>query len=983
MKSRIPGLLVLLILAGGLMLRGGTSRLLPVPVGETRWVDSVFASLTPDERIAQLMMVAAYSNRSLDYNAKVTEQIRKYNIGGIIFFQGGPVMQARYTNYWQSMSKTPLLIAIDGEWGLGMRLKDSAVSFPKQMTLGAIRDNSLIYETGAEMARQFTRLGIHVNFSPVADINSNPSNPVINYRSFGQDKVNVAAKALALMKGMQENGLLAVGKHFPGHGDTDQDSHKTLPEIDHDLNTLDSVDSYPFRILIKNGISSVMVAHLFVPVLDSAPGVPSTLSRKIITDYLIRKLGFKGLIFTDALGMKGLTQNIAPGEAEVKALLAGNDILLMPEDVPLAMENIKKAIADSLISQKTIDERCRKLLRYKYRAGLWKKQRVNLNGLTGDLAGPLPDNLNERLYNAALTLLYNRDNILPLPVDGSRRVLMISFNSDSLHELEDMTANYAGVCHYYPPPGFSADSVGNLMKVVRNYDIVVVNVHATGQSRGKDNYGFSDAALRLIDSAGAIRPLVLNLMANPYALGRIRDTSGVKAILVAYQTNAYSRRGAAQALYAGLPVNGRLPVSAGRFFPVNTGVDMPASRLGYCLPGNQGLHSDLFRRIDSMAMKGISDTVYPGCQILVAYKGKIVHRKSYGYHTYERKSPVQNSDLYDLASITKVAATTISVMKLYEEGRIDVDEKLVKYLPEIDSSNKAAIIIRSLMAHQAGLQPWIPFYRKTMTGGLPDSCIYRRVKSAAFPYRVADSLYIAHDYPDTIFYAIIRSDLRGKFNYRYSDLGFYLLKEIIERQTNMTIDRYVAENFYKPLGLMTMCYQPRKYFDLDRLIPSEKDTAFRKQTLWGDVNDPGAAMQDGVGGHAGLFSNSYDVAVLFQMLLREGEYGGRRYFKPETVRKFTAYQYDGNRRGMGFDKPVRDNSGGPTCREVSPESYGHTGFTGTFVWADPRYQLIYVFLSNRTYPYSAKNKLMESGIRENIQKVLYQEIIRQQTNPDN
>jgi CubicO group peptidase (beta-lactamase class C family) len=356
---------------------------------------------------------------------------------------------------------------------------------------------------------------------------------------------------------------------------------------------------------------------------------------------------------------------------------------------------------------------------------------------------------------------------------------------------------------------------------------------------------------------------------------------------------------------------------------------------------------------------------------LIAIKGKVVYQKSFGYHTYEKLAPVRNSDLYDLASVTKIAATTISVMKLYEEGKIKLDDELVKYLPEIDSSNKEHLIIRQIMTHQARLKPFIPFYKYLMVNGKPDSNVFRTEKSTVFPYRVAENLYIRWDYPDTLFEAIVRSDLRDNAKYKYSDLGFYFMKRVVEKTTNETIDEYVLENFYKPLGLTTMCYQPRNYFNLERIIPSELDTNFRKQVLQGDVNDPGAAMCGGIQGHAGLFSNSNDLAILLQMLIQGGEYGGKRYYSPETVKEFTSYQFKNNRRGLGFDKPVPDRDGGPSCKAVSDESFGHSGFTGTYVWADPRYEIVYVFLSNRTYPYSENNKLLESGIRTEIQSVIY------------
>ena len=944
----------------------------PQRPSEKHWIDSMMLQLTPDQRLGQLFMVAAYSNKSLESNAKVTELINKYNIGGICFFQGGPVKQAHYTNYWQSITKTPLLIAIDGEWGLGMRLKDSAVSFPKQMTLGAIQENHLIYEMGAEIAKHCKRIGININFAPVADINSNPKNPVINYRSFGEDRNNVALKTIAYMKGLQENGILATAKHFPGHGDTDKDSHKTLPTISHAKGLIDSIDLYPFKKLIKNGISCVMSAHLFVPALDTTPGLPSSLSSKVINDILIKQLGFNGIIFTDALDMKGANASKQPGNIELSALTAGNDILLMSENIPLAIAYIKDAISKSLISQSEIDEKCRKILAYKYRTGLYKFMPVSLDNIYADLNNPASDIINLKLHEASITIIKNNNSIIPIRDLEKKKIATISFNSTPSDVFDEILDYYAPVTHLNFDKSYSATSIPTIIQQLSDFNLVIININQTSNSIS-DNYGFSDGIIACIHELKKTKQVVLNLQTNPYSLSKLKDTSGINAIIMAYQSNSYSQWASAEAIFGGIPVSGKLPVTASEYFPLQTGINTHKIRLGYSYPEKQGFNNNKLLKIDSIVNKGIIDSVYPGCQVLIARNGDVVYHKSFGYHTYEKTQLVKNSDLYDIASVTKVAATTISVMKLYEEGKINVDSSLVKYLPGIDSSNKANISFKKLMTHQAGFKAWIPFYKGLIKNGILDTAIYRKQKSEKYSVRVAEGIYISKYYQDTILQTILRSDLRNKNGYLYSDLGFYLLKIIIEKQVNETIDQYVKQYFYEPLGLTNICYEPRKYVGLSRIVPSEIDTDFRNQVLQGDVNDQGAAMLGGIAGHAGLFSNSNDLAILLQMLLQKGEYGGKVYFKPETVKKFTSYQFDNNRRGLGFDKPVLEKGQyGPTCEEASGESYGHSGFTGTFVWVDPKYQLIYIFLSNRTYPYSANNKLLSSGIRSKIQKIIYQ-----------
>lgn len=952
---------------------GGTKPQNNARSAENLWVDSVMGQLSPRERISQLFMVAAYSNKALKDNQGVTTLVKDYNVGGIIFFQGGPLAQAGMTNYWQGIARTPLLIAIDGEWGLGMRLKDSTISYPKQMTLGAIQDPALIYQMGAEIARHCRRLGIHINFAPVVDVNSNASNPVINYRSFGESPQNVALRGIAYMKGMQDNQVMSTAKHFPGHGDTDKDSHHTLPLINHSKARMDSVDLYPFRELIRQGLYGVMVAHLYLPAFDQHE-TPTTLSYNIITRLLKEEMGFKGLVITDALGMAGVTSSVPTGELEVRALEAGNDILLMSENMPVAVEAIEGAVKSGRLKQAELDARCRKVLQYKYRLGLHKKQKIETAGLYQDLNDARSQWINRILYESSVTLIRNADSLLPLRSLDTLNIACVSVGRMQTSAFQEMLSNYAPVKNFNLPADFSEMALAELKNDLAGFNLVIIGLHSASNSPS-GNFGINRQMIRLVKEVAAGRKVVLDLFANPYALSAFGSLEDLSAVLVSYQDDPLAQQAGAEAVFGGIRVDGRLPVGISADYPVNSGLSTPKVRLKYTRPEDAGLKGSDFQKVDSIATKGVIDKVYPGCQVLIAVDGKVIYLKSFGTHTYESNQAVRNSDLYDLASVTKIAATTISIMKLYEEGKIDIDQKLVKYLPELDSSNKSDLIIRNLMAHQARLKPFIPFYKSHMINGKPDTTIFRTEKSAAFPYRVAEQLYIRADYPDTLFTAIINSDLRENSKYKYSDLGFMMLKKLIETTTNQSIDRYLLSNFYKPLGLTTLCYEPRKYFSLDRIIPSEQDTFFRHQLLQGDVNDPTAAMFGGIQGHAGLFSNSNDIAILLQMLIQGGSYGGQQYFMESTVKEFTRYQFKDNRRGLGFDKPMPDRDGGPTCKEASDESFGHSGFTGTYVWADPRYNIVYVFLSNRTCPYSENNRLLESGIRTLIQQVIYKAVL--------
>lgn len=937
----------------------------------TQWADSIFKLLTPQERIAQLFMVAAYSNKDKLHVKEIKTLVDQYKIGGLIFFQGGPIRQAKLTNYYQKCSKVPLFVAIDAEWGLAMRL-DSTTKFPRQMTLGAIQNDSLIYEMGAEIARQCTRIGMQINFAPVVDINNNPLNPVISNRSFGENKFNVTRKAAMYMKGMQDNRVLANAKHFPGHGDTDSDSHKTLPTVKSSLERLDTLELYPFKQLISQGLGSVMVAHLFVPSLDTTPNKASTLSKKVVTELLQDSLGFKGLIFTDALNMRGVSKFYKPGEVDAKALIAGNDVLLFAEDVPTAIIEIKAAIARGEITQEEIDKRCMKILRAKQWAGLNHYQEVKLKNLYTDLNTPRAELINRKLTEASLTLLKNKGNIIPVQNLDTMRIASLSLGYKELSIFQKTLSNYAPVKHFGLDKDAKSDVFDTVLNKLKDYNLVIIHINNTNNKPDKD-FGLTPKVMAMLKAVMRQSKVIVNVAANPYILAKMDSLQFADGVIMSYENNDYSESYSAQVIFGGIAATGKLPITPSPYFTVGTGIETKAVRFKYTIPEELGADSKELSRIDSIALKGIKDKVYPGCQILVAKNGKVIYQKSFGYHTYENKIIVKNDDLYDLASITKVAATTASIMKLMDEKKISLDERLSTYLPELAGSNKENITLREMLTHQSGLRDWIPFWMKTMEKGVYKPGIYNKVRNDEYPDRVADYMYIHKNYVDTVYKQIIQSPIKESGKYVYSDLGYYFLKKIIEKQTFVPEERYVIKYFYAPLGLSTMGYKPRDRFDLNRIVPTEFDAKFRKQLVHGDVHDQGAAMLGGVGGHAGLFSDANDLAVMMQMFLNKGEYGGKRYIDSTTLSECTKCQYCvDNRRAIGFDKPETNPAKvSPVCNCVSYLSFGHSGFTGTLAWADPSNQLVYIFLSNRVYPDADENKLSKSGIRNKIQEIIY------------
>lgn len=942
---------------------------------KSKWVDSIMQKLTPDERIGQLFMVAAFSNKDAKHVTEITNLIKLNKIGGLIFMQGGPVRQATLTNKYQKLSKVPLMIAMDAEFGLAMRL-DSTVLFPRQMTMGALQNDSLIYELGEDMARQCKRLGVHVSFSPVADVNNNPANPVIGTRSFGENKFLVANKALMYMKGLQDNHVLACGKHFPGHGDTDADSHKMLPTISHSKTRLDSLELYPFKQLIAQGLGSMMVAHLFIPAYDTTANRATTLSKNVVTDLLKNDLGFKGLIFTDALNMKGVSSFNQQGEVDVKALLAGNDILLFSGDVPKAIAMIKASIAKGELTQDEIDARCRKVLMAKQWCGLDKQKTVKMKGLYNDLNTFGSELLRRNIAENAITLLKNENNIIPFTRLDTLKIASVSLGTDTFRTMfQERLSVYAPV-HLFKLSRFPRKEVlDTLIAKMNNYNVIILSLHNMSQ---KPADGFSLGALdrSLITTFQAMgKKVVLNVFGPPYSLNSLAGAENCAAVVMSYESQEYIEDMSAQLLFGGVAASGKLPVSVNAW-KSGTGISTKATRLKYTLPEEIGFSRATLAKIDSIVKDGIKQKAYPGCQLFIAKDGKVIYNKSYGYFTYTPTHAVENTDLYDIASVTKIMATVPSVMKLVDEKQMNLNEKLSTYLPELSTTNKKDIIIRDMLAHQAGLQAWIPFYLHVLNkDGTRKKEYFRKTFSDSFPMYVAPSLFMVKGYTDSIYKAINESPLKDDHKFLYSDLGYYYLKRIIERKSDTLLSCYVKDNFYTPLGLTTMGYQPRLKFPSQRCAPTENDQVFRMQQLQGDVHDQGAAMLGGIGGHAGVFSNANDVGVMMQLFLNGGTYGGKRYFETATINEFTKQQFAGNRRGVGFDKPEPDSTKvNPACDNISLASYGHQGFTGTQAWADPETGMVFVFLSNRVYPDAEHNKLAKMGIRGQLMEIIIAEM---------
>jgi beta-N-acetylhexosaminidase len=938
------------------------------------WVDSVYSTLSDTQKIAQLIVVRLSSidgatGKITFYDQQVEADIHRFNIGGICLFQGGPKQQASFINHFQQIAQTPVLISIDAENGLGMRM-DSVEALPHQMMLGAVQDPHLLYQYGKTVAEQCTRMGIQVDYAPVVDVNNNPDNPVINDRSFGEDPHRVAELGIQYMKGLQDNGVLATAKHFPGHGDVSVDSHLDLPVINKSRRELDTLELYPFKKIFDAGIGSVMIGHLFIPAIDSREHRAASISNNTVTGLLRKQLQFKGLSFTDALEMKGVSKYFPDGDASVESLIAGNDMLCLPGDVELSMVKIFKAIREKKLKWKDLNMRVKKVLTAKYQLGLSVWQPIDTAHILEDLNRDVPD-LYRNVAKQAVTLVRRNDR--PFPGPTAKHVAYIGFgltndNIFSKRMRDDFKANI-----YFFDYGLDSVKAAAAFELLRNrYDMIVIGLHNINRFPAHD-FGMSAAALQLLKNLDHQAGAVTFVFGNPYALKYVCDAS---VLMECYDDNEITQSVAADWLNGKFLAKGKLPVSVCNGIKAGFGISFFRGSLPEVPPESVGLSPEKLLKIDSICKRAIALQAAPGCVVLIARNGQVAYEKAFGTMEYNKAEPVYPETIYDLASVTKICATTISVMKLYDEGKLDLNKTLGDYLPWVRGSDKDSLKIWDIMLHQAGLKDYIKFYAETLSKdkeGAPLPAYYTTTADSSHSIRVAENLYIRDDWEDTMYSRILTSKLGPVGKYVYSDNDFIFMGKIVEALSGQTLDQYAYTNFYLPMGLSTTGFKPWKRFPLNRIAPTEQEVPFRRQLLRGDVHDPGAAMFGEVSGHAGLFSDAYDLAVIMQMLLNGGTIGGHRYIKKETVDYFTAYHSDISRRGLGFDKPEKDNA---TRKEpypsasASPLTFGHTGFTGTCIWADPARQLVFIFLSNRVNPQES-SRLSSLNVRGNIMEDIY------------
>ena len=931
---------------------------------EKKWVDSVYTSLTLEEKVSQLFINWVSPEQS-DFNV-IRKLVEEDKIGGLIFSIGTTNSHIEWLNKFQTIAKTPLLVSMDAEWGPSQRLTD-VFAHPWNMTLGAIQDNSLVRDISKRMAEQNKALGIHYNFSPSVDVNNNSKNPIIGNRSFGEDPNNVYLKAKAYIQGHKDAGVFTSIKHFPGHGDTDKDSHKTLPVINGDIKRLNNVELYPFRRLIEDGIAeSIMLAHLSVPALDEK--YPSSLSYKTVNNLLRDDYEFNGITITDALDMKGVLQdpNI---NVDLRAFEVGNDIILMSTNVSQGVKLISESFKKGKISESRLSSSVKKILSLKAKSNLKNFKNISTENILSKVNTSKDTLLYSKAMSSAITLVKNTNNILPLT--NNKKYLHVAFGeNDRGDHLYDKMNKYLNVDTY------TNDDITPLFNKTK-YDGILISYHGSSKSPYASNI-IPKEIVEKINSISVNNNVVLNLFLNPYSLNSFKSIENFESIVIGYQNNMISQEVLADLLFGVSSFKGKIPVS-NNFFKVNHGLTFNKKNIiGFSRPSYEGFDTARLSYLDSIAKNAIDSMMTPGIQMLVSRKGKIVYNKSFGYHTYEKVNKLENNHVFDLSSITKILATMPLVLQEFDNKNISLETNLSELFPKKKLNEKGSISIKEMLSHYARLRPWIPFYEETLNRKeKPKSRFYKSNSKSTFSTRVSENLFLKSNYREKIFKSILDSELRDTLEYKYSDLPFYFLKFWFEDLYNKPLNILANEKIFEPLGLKRTMFNPHESISLEEIVPSERDDFFRHSKLHGYVHDEGAAMLGGISGHAGLFSNAYEVAIVLQAMIQKGSYNNQRLFSENSFNTFNYCYYcdNDNRSGVGFDKPQVEGKHGSTFGGVSMNSFGHYGYTGSIAWADPDEEIIFIFLSNRTYPTRENTLLQTSNIRTRAQEIVYKSLI--------
>ena len=925
------------------------------------WVDQTLSGFTLRQAVAQLVvqwLPGSYSSPSSPEFQEWAGWVEDDEIGGIYLSIGLPHSYAAKINELQARSSVPLLVTSDFEnGGPGMRINHSyalpsllpqggGTSFPPTMALGAIGDPRFAREYGRITAKEARAVGVHLNFAPVLDVNSNPLNPVINTRSFGEDPEAVAQLGVAYIEGARQGGVMTTAKHFPGHGDTQTDSHVGLPVVPADWERLNTVELVPFRRAVAAGVDAVMTAHVVVEGVQGLEGPPATFDPRFMTELLRNEMGFEGLLFTDALRMGAITNAFGTAEAGVRALQAGSDVLLMPTDVTEAIDAVVAAVTDGRISESRVRESARRILVAKARAGLHRNRYVDLDAVD-DVVGSGPHlAFADTVATRSITLVRDRVNSVPVDPAVARRVLSVTYARPN-HlvaglAFEPLLAERSESVRTRRVGQDSPDAVYDTLRALaEEADLVIVSAYVPPQS-GSDEVAVPQALADWVDEVSQVRSTVTISFGNPYLLTSL---PGTRAYMIAWGDREVSQRAAALALFGEAPITGRLPVSIPPLYSVGDGLDR-IGRETFGIPGllgvtpvpvpmgplvardgalevdpaELGMSAERLTALDTLIERAVADSVSPGVVLAVGRTGGMARLRGYGRLDWsDDAAPAGPGSLYDVASLTKVVATTSAAMLLVDEGRLDLDARVVHYLPWWDRGDpaKQEVTVRHLLLHRAGLPPFRRFFLE-------------REGRTAFEDAIADT----------------ELDYAPGERTVYSDIGFMTLAFVIESVAGTSLDVFLENRVWRALGMSDSRFTPDEVL-LPRIAATELDTVYRHTQVHGVVHDENAFAMGGVAGHAGLFSSARDLAVFARMMLNGGETGRGRVFDAETLDTFTKRYDDSASRALGWDTPSGRSSAGDY---FSAEAFGHTGFTGTSIWIDPELDVFVVLLTNRVNP---------------------------------
>lgn len=913
------------------------------------WVAKTMKGLSLRDKIAQLIQVRVqgkFMNRHSPEFLAIQDEIRRNHVGGVVLFAGNIYESTVLLNQLQSLSKFPLVVSADFERGASFRITDTT-SFPWTMAIGATGSEEFAYKEGSITGQEARALGVHWIFAPVMDVNNNPDNPVINIRSFGEDPQLVARLGAAFIRGAHDKGVLATAKHFPGHGDTATDTHIGLAVVPSDLTRLNSIELVPFKSAIDAGVDSIMTAHVAVPQVTGEPGIPATLSPQILTGLLRDSLHFKGLIVTDALEMGGITTRFWSGLAAVRAIQAGADMLLLPPDTNVAINEVERAVRRGDISEARINQSVEKVLAAKSRLRLHRSRTVPVDRIDDLVATPENQMLAQTIADRSITLVRDEKSLLPIDPRHPPNIYSVVLASDlepwpaSVLQSE-VRRHFVTARTAAADPRISDDLVSSIVKAASESDIVIFSTLVRVIS-GKGNVSLPAGQRGLIDKLLASgKPVIWIAFGNPYLL---RLYPQIQTYLCTFSYSDVSQIAAAKALAGEIAITGKMPVSIPQHAKVGEGLQVPMldMTLKPAPPPQLGLPEGAFQETRKLLAGFVENKAFPGASLVVGYRGSIVLDDSEGRLDYSATSSKATADIiYDLASVSKAVGTTTAATMLAESGRLLLDVPVQDYLPEFKGPNKDKVRVLNLLTHTAGFPAFLPLYKEAKG--------YQQVLKTI--------------YETPLIYEPGTKTL-------YSDLGMILLGEILSRAAGQPLDRFIAGHLFDPLGMKSTFYNPPRSL-LEHIAPTENDP-WRNRVVRGEVHDENAYAMGGVAGHAGLFSSGHDLAVFAQMMLNGGIYDHRRYLTPDIIARFTAAQGSAeSARAIGWGKPSPTNW---TGKVFSASAFGHTGFTGTSIWIDPEKQLFIILLTNRVHPSRANLKIDEARqtICESVVRAVFQQ----------